>query len=53
VRRCVCVYGLVDGRCIDKTPYLRRLNWAVVDNVLSTSAKLGPSYIRSYLRQLH
>jgi hypothetical protein len=42
-RCCVCMCGPAGTHCVDKAPYLRRLNRAVVDKVLSTSAELGPS----------
>jgi hypothetical protein len=42
-RCCVCVCGPAGTHCVDKAPYLQRLNRAVVDKVLSTSAELGPS----------
>jgi hypothetical protein len=42
-RRCVCVCGPVGMHCVDKTPYLRQLNFAIIDKVLFTSAALGRS----------
>jgi hypothetical protein len=39
----VCMCGPAGAGCVDKAPYLRRLNRVVVDKVLSMSATLGPS----------